>query len=96
MFPALANLSKGLAGSLGVRGMGEAQGTGEAPLAMVAGAMGCPMVVGTVDSVEASTRPLSSVVRGSSTHSFFSGSLEVVKLTILCYLMVVCLLSTQV
>ena len=75
VFPALAlaSLSKRPAGSLGDQGMGEA------PLAMVVGAMGCPMV-GTVDSVEATTRPLSSAVKVSSTHSFFSGSLEVIKL----------------
>ena len=74
MSPALANLSKRLAGSLGDQGMGEA------PLAMVVEAMGCPMVVGMADSVEGTTRPLSSAVRASSTHSFFSGSLEVIKL----------------
>ena len=92
MFPALANLSKGPAGSLGDQGMGEA------PLAMVVGAMGCPMVVGMGDLVEeGSTRPLSSVVRESSTHSFFSGSLEVAKSKILCCLTVEqCLLSFQV
>ena len=96
MSPALANLSRRLADSLGDRDTGEAQGMGEAPLAMVAGAMGCPML-GTVDSVEASTRPLSSVVRESSTHSFFSGSLEVAKSKILCCLTVEqCLLSFQV
>ena len=63
MFPALANLSKRLAGSLGVQGMGEALLDTVvqwwAPLDTVVGDMGCPML----GMVEASTRPLSSVVR---------------------------------
>ena len=63
MFPALANRSKRLADSLGVLGMGEALLDTVvqwwAPLDTVVGDMGCPMV----GTVEASTRPLSSVVR---------------------------------
>ena len=79
MFPALASLCKGLAGSLEDQDM-EGQVMGEAPLAM-AGAMGCPMV----GMVEASTSPLLSVVRASSTHSFFLVSLEVIKCTSICH-----------
>ena len=79
MFPALASLCKRLAGSLGGQDM-EGQVMGEAPLAM-AGAMGCPMV----GMVEASTSsPLLSVVRASSTHSFFLVSLEVITWMSLC------------
>ena len=75
VFPALASLCKRLAGSLGGQDM-EGQVMGGAPLAM-----GCPMV----GSVEATTRPLLSVARASSTHSFFLVSLEVLKWTSLCH-----------
>ena len=74
VFPALASLCKRLAGNLVGRGMEEA------PLDMVVGATGCPML----GTVEATTRLLSSVVRGSSTHSFFSESSEVRNSTSLC------------
>ena len=75
VFPALASLCKRLAGNLVGRAMEEA------PLDMVVGATGCPMLA-TV--VEATTRPLSSVVRGSSTRSFFLESSEVRNSTSLC------------
>ena len=79
MFPALASLCKRLAGSLGDQDMVD-QDMGGAPPAM-AGAMGCPMVVGTVED---STSLLLSVVRASSTHSFFLVSLEVITWMSLC------------
>ena len=74
VFPVLASLCKGLAGSFGGQDM-EDQVMEGAPLAM-----GCPMV----GSVEATTRPLLSVARVSLTHSFFLVSLEVTKWTSLC------------
>ena len=75
MFPVLASLCKRLAGSLVGQDM-EDQVMGGAPLAM-----GCPMV----GTVEATTRPLLNVVRASSTHSFFSVSLEVMNWMSLCH-----------